>query len=218
MQGYVDLSCVVPTLVDRSGRVWYGNNTRPPSKPSKRSSAVAEVRQVNLPYDITEFSGEYEFLSNFYECDFVWAGIQYPSLEHAYQSCKTEDQEEKWMIANCSTPGQAKRAGQRITLRSDWELVKVGKMESLLGWKFRSVPDLTERLRDTYPAHIAEGNLWGDTFWGVDLDTGEGANVLGVLLMELRDELIAAHERYTQFMNPSHIPLAWTVRYDNTSN
>ena len=35
------------------------------------------------------FSGEYEFLSNFYPCRIVYNGITYPSVEHAYQDRKS---------------------------------------------------------------------------------------------------------------------------------
>ena len=42
---------------------------------------------------INEFQGKYRFLSNFYPCDIVYEGIQYPSTEHAYQAAKTLDTE-----------------------------------------------------------------------------------------------------------------------------
>jgi predicted NAD-dependent protein-ADP-ribosyltransferase YbiA (DUF1768 family) len=34
-----------------------------------------------------------------------------------------------------------------------------------------------------------EGNSWGDSFWGVSLDTGMGTNHLGRILMDIRDQL-----------------------------
>jgi predicted NAD-dependent protein-ADP-ribosyltransferase YbiA (DUF1768 family) len=36
---------------------------------------------------------------------------------------------------------------------------------------------------------IGIDDTWGDKFWGVDLETGEGENNLGILLMELREML-----------------------------
>ena len=36
---------------------------------------------------------------------------------------------------------------------------------------------------------LEEGNGWHDTFWGVDLKTGEGENHLGRILMQVREEL-----------------------------
>lgn len=43
------------------------------------------------------------------------------------------------------------------------------------------------RLLETGDAMLIEGNTWGDTFWGVC--NGQGLNVLGNLLMEIRQEL-----------------------------
>ena len=37
-------------------------------------------------------------------------------------------------------------------------------------------------------AELIEGNTWHDTFWGVDLKTGEGENHLGKILMALRKD------------------------------
>lgn len=36
---------------------------------------------------------------------------------------------------------------------------------------------------------LIEGNDWNDTFWGVDLKSGTGANWLGFLLMARRAQL-----------------------------
>jgi predicted NAD-dependent protein-ADP-ribosyltransferase YbiA (DUF1768 family) len=41
----------------------------------------------------------------------------------------------------------------------------------------------------TGDAEIQEGNTHGDLYWGVDLHTGEGENVLGKLLMKVREEV-----------------------------
>lgn len=41
----------------------------------------------------------------------------------------------------------------------------------------------------TGDAELIEGNNWGDTFWGVC--NGRGENMLGKLLMEIRDYLRA---------------------------
>ena len=85
---------------------------------------------------IKEFQGENRFLSNFHPCRIDWEGIIYPSVEHAYQASKTLDKNERLKIANLSTPGRAKRAGQKLEIRPDWEEVKVPIMESLVRQKF----------------------------------------------------------------------------------
>ena len=53
--------------------------------------------------------------------------------------------------------------------------------------KFRGDIDLRSLLVATGDRELIEGNTWGDTFWGVDKNTGQGENHLGRILMELRD-------------------------------
>ena len=40
---------------------------------------------------IDSFSGEYDFLSNFYSQEITYDGIKYPTNEHAFQAAKTLD-------------------------------------------------------------------------------------------------------------------------------
>ena len=59
-------------------------------------------------------------------------------------------------------------------------------MRDLLRNKF-SEPDLAARLLATGSTELIEGNNWNDTFWGVC--RGRGRNMLGQLLMEVREEI-----------------------------
>jgi predicted NAD-dependent protein-ADP-ribosyltransferase YbiA (DUF1768 family) len=73
-----------------------------------------------------------------------------------------------------------------VALRLDWDKMKLFIMASLLRQKF-SDPALGKKLLDTKHIYLIEGNNWGDDYWGVY--EGRGTNHLGVLLMNLRDEL-----------------------------
>jgi N-glycosidase YbiA len=137
---------------------------------------------------IERFDGEYRWLSNFYPAAVTLDGVIYPTVEHAYQAAKTLDRAERLGIGLKPTPGQAKRAGRHVTLRPDWDAIKVDVMEGLLRQKFSSA-DLRNKLVDTGEEMIVEGNTWGDTFWGVC--RGEGKNTLGRLLMLIRHELVS---------------------------
>lgn len=132
---------------------------------------------------IKSFHGRYAFLSNFYPVEIEWEGETYSSLEHAYQASKTLVPEERLVIRNASTPGQAKRLGNRVTLRADWERVKVSIMRALIEKKFAN-PILRAQLIATAGETLIEGNIWGDTFWGIC--DGKGLNMLGRLLMAER--------------------------------
>ena len=131
------------------------------------------------------FRDDFSFLSNFYDHEMCVNGIVVPTLEHAFQMCKTADPDQMLAIANAPTPGEAKRMGRQVTLLPKWDGIRVGIMQDLLRKKFQD-PSLRQLLLDTGDLELVEGNDWGDRFWGrVD---GEGENQLGKLLMQVRKE------------------------------
>ena len=137
---------------------------------------------------INDFRGDYRWLSNFHLVDVELDGVRYPSTEHAYQAAKTIDAAQRESIRVLPTCGMAKRAGQRVTLRADWEQVKRDVMLDLQRQKYRS-PELRKLLLGTSDAELVEGNTWGDTYWGVCRGVGE--NWLGRLIMQVRAEIAA---------------------------
>jgi ribA/ribD-fused uncharacterized protein len=136
---------------------------------------------------IRRFTGKYRWLSNFWPCVVRYESRDYPTVEHAYQAAKSLDPIERDYIAGTSTPGEAKRFGRHATLRPDWNFVRTAVMYDLLYQKFSREP-LRTKLLATGDADLIEGNSWGDTYWGVD-DLRGGENMLGKLLMQIRDEL-----------------------------
>ena len=135
---------------------------------------------------ITEFKGQYRFLSNFWIVNLRIGDMHFTSAEHAYQAAKSLDQQDWANISSCETPGDAKRAGRLLKLRPDWESIKLDVMEIILKEKF-SHPELAHKLVETGDQELIEGNHWGDTFWGVCRNQGQ--NHLGRLLMKIRSEL-----------------------------
>lgn len=142
---------------------------------------------------INRFVGEYRFLSNFWPCTIVHRGREFRSVEHAYQAAKYETTSIIEAIQVAPSPGQALRLGRLYQSSVDltWESRRVAVMRELVRQKFRD-PVLARRLLDTGEEELAEGNSWGDAFWGVGLGSGHGANVLGHILMELRTETLRA--------------------------
>jgi len=109
-------------------------------------------------------------------------GIEYACVEAAFQAFKTDDLDQRRKLARMSGP-EAKKAGRKLSLVDNWEEKKVGVMRKLLMEKF-SRPKLMARL-SAVEGEIVEDSTWGDTFWG--RCRGTGKNVLGQLLMEIRD-------------------------------
>ena len=136
---------------------------------------------------IDHFTDDYFFLSNFYMHPVTYEGVTYPSSEHAYQAAKSLDRDQRLEVSKIKRAGDAKKAGQRLTLRPGWDKgVKLEVMRDILRIKFSDY-SLRNRLLETGDRELIESNTWNDTFWGVC--NGHGRNWLGKLLMELREEI-----------------------------
>ncbi len=104
--------------------------------------------EVAAPARIDSFQGKYRFLSNFYPATVVYEGLTYPDSEHAYQSAKTLDMNERRRIAALPTPAQAKHAGEALKYRPDWDQVKYQVMLDCVRDKFTRNPDLRQAAGD----------------------------------------------------------------------
>lgn len=141
-------------------------------------------------HTIHEFQGEFRFLSNFWPAEVELGGLKFPTVEHAYQAAKTLDIAQRRQIQSLLTPGQAKRMGRAVTMRSDWESIKLDIMIDLVWQKFSRHPELKALLLSTGNAALEEGNAWGDRFWGISpVGSGIGKNMLGKILMAVREQL-----------------------------
>lgn len=141
---------------------------------------------------IDHFIGRNRFLSNFYITPIVMDNVVYDSVEHAYQASKTLDLDERDRIRQASTAGAAKHLGKTVTLRPDWESIKLLVMYNLVEQKFSADP-LKSKLIETGDAELIEGNYWHDNYWGscecLKCKPVTKQNLLGITLMEVRDEL-----------------------------
>lgn len=135
---------------------------------------------------INNFKGRYFFLSNFYMCDVIINDIKYTNTESAFQSMKTNNINIRKSFSSLD-PSRAKSKGRRIQLREDWEKVKDNIMYEIVKSKFSQNKDLRLKLLETENEELIEGNDWNDTYWGVC--NGKGKNMLGKILMRVRDEL-----------------------------
>ena len=130
------------------------------------------------------FDGPYAFLSNFYDAAVSYAGLDYLNSEAAFQAQKCPSRAKEF----CDLPpNKAKRLGRKVELRADWDLIKNNVMYEVVKAKFTQNPDLRKKLLDTGCEELVEGNYWNDKYWGIC--NGEGLNMLGKILMIVRDEL-----------------------------
>lgn len=134
------------------------------------------------------FRNEYRFLSNMYPSPirlrFGAAIYEFTCAEAAFQACKNTALIGKFTGIDGKT---AKRLGRNVSLRDDWEKVKLRCMEVIVREKFHQNTELMEKLKNI-PGCIQEDNTWNDTYWGVY--KGAGENHLGKILMRIRDDEI----------------------------
>jgi len=136
------------------------------------------------------FRDENSFLSNFYPAKIVSkTGKVWPTAEHLFHACKTLDKEEVETIRKHPIKG-LRSAGRKVTLRENWDKIKLDIMRRIVNAKFAQHPDLMAKLR-AIKGLICEDNYWHDNFWGnCRCDrciNKQSENHLGRILMDIRD-------------------------------
>jgi ribA/ribD-fused uncharacterized protein len=155
--------------------------------------------------------------SNFYKAPVKYNGKVYPTSEHAYQAAKFDypgasEVNKRYVEAIRLEPspakiffmGRQKKIGglpwrvelskkielyKEAKVRPDWERQKLPIMKEIVRAKFTQHLKLQDDLLRTKDAVLVE-HTSRDKYWG-DGGNGSGANHLGKLLMELREEFSA---------------------------
>ena len=132
---------------------------------------------------------EYGFLSNFYLAPVEIDGCIWPTAEHYYQAQKFPEPNRQAAVREAATPGAAKKLGRAgsADLRSDWDTARDGVMLVVLRAKFTQHRDLRALLLATGDALLVEHTH--RDHYGADGGDGSGQNRLGMLLMQVREEL-----------------------------
>ncbi|MDB5761580.1 MAG: hypothetical protein JWQ21_575 [Herminiimonas sp.] len=155
----------------------------PPPRP-REAQEICFYRANEKPY------GPF---SNLYRRPVVFEGIEYPTSEHAYQAGKARKEAVRDWILSAPSPSLAAMAAHGLYVWDvvpNWAEVKFDRMRRVLHAKFTQHDDLRDLLLSTGDARLVEAGtmdnavnrLWGEV-------NGKGQNMLGVMLMELRDQL-----------------------------
>lgn len=132
---------------------------------------------------------EYGEFSNFAAFPIKVDGLMWPTSEHYFQAQKFEDGSYREKIRKAKTPMIAAQWGRdrKMKLRRDWESVKVDVMLKAVMAKFSQHEELKNMLLETGDARLVE-HTENDSYWG-DGGNGRGRNMLGQLLMKVRESL-----------------------------
>ncbi len=134
-------------------------------------------------------SDEFGQFSNFAPFPINLDGMLWPTSEHYFQAQKFEDEAYRQKIRKTNSPTQAAQLGRdrKQKLRRDWEGVKDGVMRKAVTAKFMQNEELRALLLSTGDAKIVE-HTENDDYWG-DGGDGRGKNMLGRILMQVREDL-----------------------------
>ena len=142
--------------------------------------------------DVIQFysaSGAHGCFSNFSPHPVRLKGKTWPTSEHYFQAQKFAGAPDEEEIRLAKSPMIAARMGRsrKRPLRKDWESVKDAIMHEVVLAKFTQHDDLRAILLGTGDAEIVEHTA-NDRYWG-DGGDGRGKNMLGQILMRVREEL-----------------------------
>jgi ribA/ribD-fused uncharacterized protein len=135
----------------------------------------------------------YGAFSNLYRRAIEFEGEVFPTSEHAYQAGKARKREVRDWVLSAPSPALVAMAAHGLyywDIAPGWSRTKFDRMRGVIRAKFTQHEDLRELLLSTGDARLVESatvdnevnRLWGEV-------NGEGRNMLGQLLMELRAEL-----------------------------
>jgi len=137
-------------------------------------------------YSVNEEFGEF---SNFAAYPIRLQKKLWPTVEHYFQAQKFDDPKHRESIRKANSPMIAARLGRdrKKKLRRDWDSRRVGVMREAVLAKFSQHDDLRQILLSTEDRKLIE-HTENDSYWG-DGGDGSGKNMLGRILMEVRQKL-----------------------------
>ena len=150
--------------------------------------------------------GENGCFSNWYRRKFVIDDFEYLHVEQYMMAQKAKlfhDSARYTAILRATEPSECKALGKAVTPFDSgaWDAVRYDAVKAANRAKYEQNPDLKAKLLQTGDAILAEASP-SDRIWGVGLDAASaektdpsqwpGRNLLGRILMELREEFAAS--------------------------
>ncbi len=206
------LAPIIPTIRrdsridDHPCRIFHASqdNVCKSCKETGHKTGSIECPALDDSGSIIAFKSFENVLSNFYQCEIPWSGETFQSVEHAYQWTKAVELEKEELaqkIKDAKHAGAAKAISRKGISREEsesWEGRSEEVMKELLRIKVERCTQFRDTLIQSGTKILAEAT--GNTLWATGLDVSTtsitkpeywpGMNMLGMMLMELRDSLI----------------------------
>lgn len=130
---------------------------------------------------------EYGCFSNFSNHPVELKGKAWSTSEHYFQAQKFAGTKYESQVRKCQGPGEAAAMGRdrSLPLRADWEQVKDNVMRAAVLAKFLQNEEAQDELLSTGDEKLVE-HTKNDKYWA-DGGNGTGKNMLGIILMEVRE-------------------------------
>lgn len=154
----------------------------------REANTIRFYRSNDKPYGV---------FSNLYRCPVDFEGIEFTMAEAAYQYAKPRKEEVRDWIMAAPSPSLMAMAAHGLNswdIAPGWSSGRRDRMRRVVEAKFRQNDDLAEILLSTGDNRIAESATTDNDVnrrWGEVIVKGEwtGQNLLGIILMEVRDVL-----------------------------
>jgi len=140
--------------------------------------------------DVYYFKGKDEVLSNFYRTRLTIFNRKFGTSESAYQYCKAvfhEYPEVAEELVYASSGLAAKAISHKVPTRPEWHELKAEAMRVIIGAKMEQCLEF-RRFHEGHPNTKLVENTEND-YWAKGVN-GQGQNMLGKILMEIRDEML----------------------------
>lgn len=143
---------------------------------------------------IRKVADEWGILGNFARTPIYIRGLMFRSAEQLFQCVKFTDVEALLAVYSANNPKMTAKKWEKTHRRADWGCIIVDVMKYCLKEKYLQSEEFRDALKATKGKYIVEDQTsfkkkYADT-WGVKLigEHYEGPNLLGRLLMEIRDK------------------------------
>ncbi|MBR4560915.1 MAG: NADAR family protein [Bacteroidales bacterium] len=143
---------------------------------------------------ILKVAEEWGVFSNFGHTPIVVEGVTFDTSERLFQLMKFKDEEPVKTIFSANNPKMTSKHWEKTHRREDWGKMIIDAMKFCLTKKYEQNEEFRQELERSKGKYIVEDQSSfpkkNPDAWGVKLREGSyvGPNLLGRLLMELRDK------------------------------